>query len=175
MSLAQQRERAIDNTMNAIGGLVRSGEKIENIGTHEFHAKIIALARENLVKLEPYKADAESIWSLVEGKRGRMGIRATKPQNGKAAYVWRLLRFHLGIDNHIPILCEWYLDDQLEMDGDLEKRDRDLEYESPQYQAYLEKRKGLRKHWGGVVEYLLNNKFPVQQYQQAFRWKGALF
>jgi len=171
MSLAERRERE----MNTVGSMVRRGASFEKIVSPDAETKIVALARANLVKLEPYKADAENIWSLVEGKRGPMGIRATKPQNGKAAYVWRMLRFHLGIDNHIPILCEWYLDDQLEMDGDLEKRDRDLEYESPQYQAYLEKRKGLRKHWGGVVEYLLNNKFPVQQYQQAFRWKGALF
>lgn len=42
--------------------------------------------------------------------RGRSGLRSTKPKgNGFAAYVWRMARFHSGIDTHMPVMCDFDL------------------------------------------------------------------
>ena len=42
--------------------------------------------------------------------KGRKGLRTTKPKdNGFAAYVWRMARFHAGIDTTMPVVCEFDL------------------------------------------------------------------
>lgn len=57
------------------------------------------------------KVDYDKILKAV---KGRKGLRTTKPKtNGLDAYVWRMVRFHAGIDVHMPVtadfdLYNWY-------------------------------------------------------------------
>lgn len=39
--------------------------------------------------------------------KGRKGLRTVKPKDGFAAYVWRMARFHSGIDPTMPCVCEF--------------------------------------------------------------------
>lgn len=48
--------------------------------------------------------------TVLEVVKGRKGLRTTKPKtNGFAAYVWRMARFHSGIDMHMPVTCDFDL------------------------------------------------------------------
>lgn len=42
---------------------------------------------------------------LVRPKNGKARVRSAKPKDGRAAYVWRMARFHGGIDVHLPVMA----------------------------------------------------------------------
>lgn len=43
---------------------------------------------------------------IVAALKGRKGIRTAKPKDNKrAAYVWRMYRFHAGIDVTLPVMA----------------------------------------------------------------------
>jgi hypothetical protein len=47
---------------------------------------------------------------VLENVKGRKGLRTQKPKNcGFSAYVWRMARFHGGIDMTMPVMCEFDL------------------------------------------------------------------
>lgn len=44
---------------------------------------------------------------VVKSCRGRKGLRTAKPKNnGFAAYVWRMVRFHSAIDPCMPVMAQ---------------------------------------------------------------------
>lgn len=48
--------------------------------------------------------------SVLAAVKGRNGIRTTKPkENGFAAYVWRMARFHSGKDVTMPVMADFDL------------------------------------------------------------------
>jgi len=50
---------------------------------------------------------------ILEAVKGRKGLRTAKPKDNKrAAYVWRMARFHGGVDMRMPIMA------QLDIEGD---------------------------------------------------------
>ena len=44
-------------------------------------------------------------------------LRTSRPDNGYAAYLWRMVRFHGGIDVTMPCTCFFWLQNQLEEEG----------------------------------------------------------
>jgi len=44
---------------------------------------------------------------IIEIIKGRKGLRSTNPGRSiyGASYVWRMARFHGGIDTHLPVTC----------------------------------------------------------------------
>lgn len=53
--------------------------------------------------------NAPAFETVVEMLKGRKGLRTAKPKDGFAAYVWRMVRFHSGIDMRMPVTCEFDL------------------------------------------------------------------
>ncbi len=41
-------------------------------------------------------------------------LRATRPEDGTYAYLWRMCRFHSGVDLRMPIACHFHLSIQIE-------------------------------------------------------------
>ena len=49
-------------------------------------------------------------------------LKSVRPKDPVAGYVWRMMRFHSGIDMHSPVICFFYLFDQLAIEGVVKKR-----------------------------------------------------
>jgi hypothetical protein len=47
--------------------------------------------------------DLQEIMTLI---KGRKGLRSRRPENVRAYYVWRLARFHGGVDVTLPVMAE---------------------------------------------------------------------
>jgi len=57
---------------------------------------------------------------LVSPKNKKPRLRSTKPKgNDRAAYVWRMARFHGGVDTHLPIIAS------LDVNGDPFRKELD--------------------------------------------------
>jgi len=67
---------------------------------------------------------APSFESVLESLTGRKGLRTAKPKDGFSAYVWRMARFHCGIDPRLPMLAQFDIANWADhscKDGDSEK------------------------------------------------------
>lgn len=53
--------------------------------------------------------DRDVIWLAI---RGRKGLVSKRPKDGRAYYVWRMARFHGGLDTTMPVMAS------LEIHGD---------------------------------------------------------
>ena len=61
------------------------------------------------------KATIPEFVTVLAALKGRKGLRTGKPKsNGFDQYVWRMARFHSGIDMSIPIVCDWVLEEWYE-------------------------------------------------------------
>jgi len=49
-------------------------------------------------------------------------LKTGRPKHPVAGYVWRMIRFHAGIDYSHPITCFFYLFDELYSNGIVKKR-----------------------------------------------------
>lgn len=129
------------------------------------------IAKAKLV-LPDVETVADSIWPKVaptERTRENVAIRASKPKgDGRAAYVWRMLRFHLGEDVHMPVMADWDLSADLweGVDGMYATREQLSEHH-----AVL---KAETARLDAVVDFLLATRFPVRQFNAARVWGGAM-
>jgi hypothetical protein len=48
--------------------------------------------------------DVVQLYHLV---RGHKGLRQNQPKNARAAYIWRMIRFHAGVDTSLPTELEY--------------------------------------------------------------------
>lgn len=59
----------------------------------------------------------DSVYAALLG-RDKKSLRAAKPsKHGLYAYMWRMVRFHTGIDMTMPCTCFWDLADFVESKG----------------------------------------------------------
>jgi hypothetical protein len=60
----------------------------------------------------------QSDWLLKEITPYGRGekLKSSRPKDGVACYVWRMIKFHAGIDYHTPTTCFFYLANQLRKD-----------------------------------------------------------
>ena len=49
-------------------------------------------------------------------------LKSVRPKNPVAGYVWRMIKFHAGLDYHHPITCFFYLFDYLHSKGIVKKK-----------------------------------------------------
>lgn len=47
------------------------------------------------------------VQAIVTAIKGRKGLRSKRPDGRRSYYVWRLARFHGGIDVCLPMVAQW--------------------------------------------------------------------
>lgn len=138
-------------------------------------AKIRAVLEEQIAKATSTNPNVENealdLWEKVAPTARSKGrpIRPSKPKDGRAAYVWRMLRFHLGEDTHLPVMADTYIPDELGEGvsywdlSDEEKR------------TLHENRRAEMKRLDAVVDFILATRFPLSQFNGARVWGRAFY
>ena len=118
---------------------------------------------------------AARIWELVKptARSGNRAVRPSKPKgDGRAAYVWRMLRFHTGEDVHMPVTADWDLYNEVDretgghMEYDVSDEERSVR--RVRYEQEV-------KRMDAVTDYILATKFPLRQFRWALAWNGLLY
>jgi len=144
---------------------------------------------------QPDISDASAaFWTLIAGG-GPEGMRSSKPKDGRAAYIWRMLRFHTGVDVHMPVMADFDVDREVDTEYGIDyylypygspeyisKRARHDVYYPPDnnVKAYSDEnpvyatQRRERKRLDAIVEYILAYQYPVNQFKAALRWQGVL-
>jgi hypothetical protein len=109
-----------------------------------------------------------SIESVICNLKGRNGLRASKPKtNGFDQYVWRMVRYHAGIDRCMPITCDWDLTDYVE--SFVGKRPT---YGTPERELYTSIVNDVRKIADNYVD-KVSQHYQLDSYTMARIWKQA--
>jgi len=117
---------------------------------------------------------------VLKAVKGRKGLRTAKPkENGFYQYVWRMCRFHAGIDMTMPVNCEFdflYWFDTFQ-DKPIPKlrdipRDKEEDYRKFQFGRNL-KVKEYREIADKMVEQILDD-LGYNKYKAALIWGRAL-
>lgn len=116
---------------------------------------------------------ANRFWEQVKptARSGTRAVRPSKPKDGRAAYVWRMLRFHTGEDVHMPVTADF------DMHRDME-REMGIDWHlmtDEQKRALYAREETERKRLDAVVDYILATRFPLRQFRGALRWEGLLY
>jgi len=120
------------------------------------------------------------IWANL---KGRKGLRTAKPKTPLEAYIWRMIRFHGGIDTHVPVTADWDLEDyivQTYFDG-VKPKFAAENYCGTDHEVYLYTTfKELKKAYSdkingrkGIVDQLCI-KFNLNPMKAAMLWGKAL-
>lgn len=115
---------------------------------------------------------------VIENLTGRKGLRTAKPKtNGFDAYVWRMARFHSGIDPTMPVTCDWDLENYIE--SFMGKRPKfaakyygstDTEVEA--YENYKKTVAEYRKIGDEYADKVCDH-FGLNKFAAAYRWGKA--
>ena len=91
-------------------------------------------------------------------------VKTNKPKNGAHAYIWRMVRFHAGIDTTMPITCTWYLEDKLE----------EITGNKYRFSVVREgsEEKEVLNHVDQIVDDVID-KLGLNKYKAALTWKSA--
>lgn len=101
---------------------------------------------------------APSYEEVLKQCRGRKGLRTSKPKDsGFSAYVWRMARFHSGLDIHLPMMAEFDLANWA-----------DHSYVSGDHQAY----RNLKKQADQMVDRVCQD-LGLSNLEAAHRWARA--
>ena len=92
-------------------------------------------------------------------------LKSTRPKDAVAGYVWRMIRFHSGLDYHHPISCFFYLFNQLKTDDVIKKRFYGIF--DPEHTSILNKLEPL------MIE--CADKLSLSSTVAARRFKGILY
>lgn len=103
----------------------------------------------------------KQISSYGKGKK----LKTARPNNGVAIYVWRMIRFHSGIDMHSPITCFFHLFDQLYAEGQVKRRCHWVI--EPEHKKILDELEPI------IIE--CSNKLKLSNFTAARRHKGILY
>jgi hypothetical protein len=79
---------------------------------------------------EYFKYDEEWLLKQITPRGNGLTLKSARPKDGIAGYVWRMIRFHSGIDLHHPTSCYYHLFDQLKDDGLIDGNFSGIIYES---------------------------------------------
>lgn len=130
--------------------------------------------KELIENLDPRKV-AEGI--APYGKVDR-GVRSSRPknENGLVQYVWRMVRFHTGEDNHMPVTCQFWLTEYLEEEGIIPERIRGLDFDDPARRENLRERKDTQREIEKALDPFIDEvieEFGMDPNAAAKRWKRA--
>jgi hypothetical protein len=87
-----------------------------------------------------------------------------KKWDGLSKYVWRMIRFHIGADMHMPVTADFDLADYYK-----EKTGKKFSYVGKEYTA-IKKEVHLK-----IIQPLLDKYYPKKQYTATARYKGLLY
>ena len=121
-----------------------------------------------------------SIDNLYASLKGRKGLRTAKPKTPLEAYIWRMIRFHGGIDTHMPVTADWDLEDYIAEThfGGTKPKFAAENYCGTDHEVYLyttfkELRKAYSDKLDGIVDQLCI-KFNLNPIKAAMVWGKAL-
>jgi hypothetical protein len=98
--------------------------------------------------------------------QGRNGLRTARPNSGVSAYLWRMVRFHGGVDTTMPVTCYFYLQDYL-----------DKTFNKGEFNVcgiINAKGKALLDDLDTLIDPLCE-RFGLSPYAGARRWEGLLY
>lgn len=146
--------------------------------TQEAENRIRMVLEEQMAKAREanpnVEEDANRIWPLVKptARSGDRPIRPSKPKDGRAAYVWRMLRFHLGEDYHLPVMADTYVSDALYEDRGVESY---FDLTPEERKELYQEAKVEQKKLDAVADFILATRFPIGQFNAARRWGRAFY
>ena len=109
----------------------------------------------------------KELFNLVaKDLQGRNGLRTVRPSNGVSAYLWRMVRFHGGIDTSMPITCFFHLQNYLDKTFGKDKFDV--------CGIIDEKSKALLDDLNMLIDPLCEH-FGLSANAAAYAWKGLMY
>ncbi len=91
-------------------------------------------------------------------------LKTSRPEDGTYAYLWRMCRFHAGIDLSMPITCYHYLSIQIE-------KETGKKY---LFGIMNQEQQDILQALDNFVTYILCS-LELDGYQAAFKYKGLLY
>ena len=104
--------------------------------------------------------DVDSALVGISPRGNKKTLKTSKPKHGVYAYVWRMARFHAGIDTTMPITATWSLKSQINADLG--------------YSISLDEENEIAKALDPLVDQCLI-RLNLSQYAGALRWKGLIY
>jgi len=102
--------------------------------------------------------------NLKKALSGRKGLRTKKPTDNLQAYLWRMIRFHGGIDVTMPIMCTFDL--RQWVNNSVNRRLTGYP-KSAEYKAF--------EQWLDCLIDAFCVYFKLNPYRGALAWKGLLY
>ena len=112
------------------------------------------------IYLDKIIQDVDSALVEISPRGNKKTIKTGKPKHGVYAYIWRMARFHSGIDTTMPITATWGLKSQL---------NADLGYTL----TYTDENE-IARSLDPLVDQCLA-RLNLSPYAGALRWKGLIY
>ena len=107
------------------------------------------------------------------------GIRQSRPtgENGMVQYVWRMARFHMGEDTHMPVTCAGWLQKNLEARGVIpERAPREWDFDAYRRREIMKQRRETQREVEKKLEPIITEVVEIfggDDTVAARRWKRA--
>lgn len=107
------------------------------------------------------------------------GVRSSRPtdESGLVQYIWRMVRFHMGEDTHMPVTCSGWLTRYMENKGLIpERADRSLDFDDPERRRIMKKRRETQRELEDALEDVITDvihEFDGDPAAAAKRWHRA--